>query len=146
MKVAASHLDNRAETAVIGAAARSLHDVYLATEQTIPAEDASSTLGQANVAILQSMRLGKRVMDPSFSCTMRKATDTCVPFPAFYGTQKVTKGNLAFPSNHVIHSHFFVGFRGKTRVITSDDDFHGGLERTRQINDATSGPALKGHH
>src|SRR5215470_1393781 len=146
MKVAASHLDNRAETAVIGAAARSLDDVYLATEQGIASEDASSALGQANVAILQSMRLGKRVMDPSLTCTIRKATDTCVPFPAFDGTQKVTKGNLAFAPNHVIHSHFLVGFRSKTGIITAHHDLHGGLERTRQINDATSGPALKGHH
>ena len=46
MKVAAAHLDDRAEAAVVGAAARGLDDVDLPAEQRVAVEHARGAIGQ----------------------------------------------------------------------------------------------------
>src|SRR5258708_773956 len=145
VKVASAHFDDRAETTVVGATARGLDHIDLASEERIALEHAGFTIGQADLIVFQPMYLPPGVVEPPIAGAVRKAGDPTEIPTLLQGTQKFAKRDLAFATHDEIHIHSFVGFAGKTRVVTAHHDFHSGFERTHQIDDAPSSPALEGH-
>jgi hypothetical protein len=91
MKVSAPHFDDRAETAVIRAAARSLNYIHLAAEQGVALKHASSAIGESDIAVFQSMHWPRRVMEPAAVFTMREAADFFETSAALQGTQQLAK-------------------------------------------------------
>ena len=67
-------------------------------------------------------------MEPAAVFAMRKAADFIEASATFQGPQQLAKGNFAFATHNLICPCSFVGFWGKTRVITTHDDFQRGLE------------------
>src|SRR5215472_6242600 len=102
IKVSAPHFYDRAETAVIRAAARSLNYIHLAAQQGIALKDASGAIGEADIAIFQSMHRPSGVMEPTAGFTTGKAADFLKAAAAFQGTQKLAKGNFAFTAHDVV--------------------------------------------
>src|SRR5713101_5384853 len=86
------------------------------------------------------------VVEPPIAGAVRKAGDPTEIPTLLQGTQKFAKRDLAFAAHDEIHIHSFIGFTGETRVVTAHHDFHSGLERTHQTDDAPSSPALEVHH
>ena len=76
VKVAAPHFDDRAETAVIRATARSLDHIHLAAQQGVALEHPSTTIRRADLIIFQAMHRPSRTMDPTVAFATRQATDT----------------------------------------------------------------------
>src|SRR5262245_32047960 len=75
MKVASSHFDNRAETAVVGAATRSLDYICLPPEYGVASEHTSVAIGEANFAIIKPVPPSRRIMKPAVAFPMRKTID-----------------------------------------------------------------------
>src|ERR1700737_1932290 len=138
VKVASAHFDDRAETTVVGATARGLDHIDLASEQRIAFEHAGFTIGQADLIAFQPMYRPAGVAEPPIADAVRKAGDPTEISTLIRGPQKFAKRDLAFATHDEIHIHSFVGFAGKTRVVTAHHDFHNGFECTHQIDDAPS--------
>src|SRR5712692_7007814 len=80
VKVVAPHFDDRAETAVVGAAAGGLDNIDLAAQQGVASKDASVAIGQADFVIFQLVHWSIGVMEPAIivaaiGVPIRKATD-----------------------------------------------------------------------
>src|SRR6185503_21321206 len=61
MEIAAAHLDDRAEAAVVGAAPRGLDDIDRAPEQRVSREDASRAVRRLDRAFLDGRDRSRRV-------------------------------------------------------------------------------------
>src|SRR5579864_2396374 len=145
MKVAATHLNDRAEAAIVCAAPRGLNHVHLASHQRVAFEHAGGAIGQTDITALNPMSRPVRVMHPLSPVAIGEAADLVQGAAVFQRAQQVTKCNFAFTAHDVVHTHFTIGLWGKAGIVTAHSDLHARLERPRQFHDASGGTALKGH-
>src|SRR5229473_536786 len=75
VKVASAHFDDRAKTAVVGAAARGLDHINLASKQRVALKHAGFTVGQADLIVFQSMYGPAGVVEPPITGAVRKSGD-----------------------------------------------------------------------
>ena len=124
VEVAAAHLDDRAEAAVVGAAARGLDDVHLAAEQRVAAEHARG-------AVRQPQRLGREPRDRPVGVVheaVRASGTTGRRSPSsgafrFERAQQLAERLLAFAADDELDVVAgLVRTRREARVVAADDD------------------------
>jgi hypothetical protein len=79
MEVAASHLDDRAKTAIESAAARGLDYVDLAADHRVSLKHARIALWGADFFIFEPVRRPAGVVDPTLAVSPRQAADLLDP-------------------------------------------------------------------
>src|SRR5713101_3487664 len=105
VKVAAAHFNDRAETAVVGAAARSLDHIHLAAQQCVALEHAGVTVGRADLIVFQPMYRPVGIVEPPITGAVRKTADPTEISALLHRAQKFAKSNLAFAAHDEIHIH-----------------------------------------
>src|SRR5579862_3969026 len=105
VKVATAHFDDRAETAIVSAAARGLNHIHLASEQGIAFEHPGCAVGQTDLVVVESMYRPGGVMGPAIAGTVRKPGDLVEIPGLLQGTQKFTESDLTFAAHDEIHVH-----------------------------------------
>src|ERR1039458_4150417 len=104
MKVAAAHLDDRAEAAVEGASARSLHHIHAAAQHGVAAKHARVALGQTDFIALERMHGARRVLMPAIRGVIRQSLNRSKALAAFERAQQLAESNLAFGPDKVVHA------------------------------------------
>src|SRR5260370_34013978 len=75
VKITTTHFDDRAETTVIGAAARSLDDICLAAKNRVALQHPRTAVWKANLVIFQPVRRTLLVMNPLIAVAVREPGD-----------------------------------------------------------------------
>src|SRR5205807_5369297 len=88
MKVAAAHLDDGAETAIEGAAARGFDYIHLPAQQRVSRKHARITVRQANLAVFQPVRRSRGIMHPVLAIAIRQAADSLEAAPLLVRAQQ----------------------------------------------------------
>ncbi len=147
MEVAATHLDDGAESAVEGATARGFHYVHLPAQHSVTGEDARAAVGQANFLTVQAVYWTRRIHDPTFARTIGKPRDGGKFAGAFEAAHQLTEGQLAFTAHDEVDARAIVhvGVRSEAGVVASHDNADAGTQRADQLHDTQRGLALEGH-
>ncbi len=147
MEVAAAHLDDGAETAIVGAAAGGLDDVGLAAVHGVAGEDPGGAVGEAELLVGEIADAAVGVVAEGVAVAPGEAGDGLGPLPCFERADEQAEGDLAFAANEVVDGGFVVGVdvAGQAGVVAADDDGHAGLEGAEERHDREGGVALEGH-
>ena len=124
VKVAAAHLDDRAEAAVVRAAPRCFDDIDLAPQQRVAVEDARGAVGQPKRVRLETGDRPLRPMDPSARRSRRQTPRLRAKRSAgFQRTQQVAEGLLAFSAHQKIDVFAgLIGRRSEARIVSASDN------------------------
>ncbi len=162
VEVAAAHLDDGAEAAIEGAAARGLDHVDRPAQHVIAREDAGAAVRQSDITAFEGMDgavgIGKpigcnRVVGKSLSRNLGESgapgepRDVPESAVALDGASEFAEGEFAFAANDEIDaSHFHVGIGCEAGVIAPYNDADVRLQRANKVDNAGCRAALKGHH
>src|SRR6266567_8842024 len=116
MKVAASHLDDRAETTIVSAAPRSLNDIDLAPEEGISLEHTRIAIRRPDFAILRPVRRPGRIVRPAFTIVIGKAADRLETPASLNRAQQFAKRNFPFAAHQVIDLHLLISLGRQARI------------------------------
>ena len=120
-EVAATHLDDRAETAIVGAAARSFDHVDLTSQKGVALEDTRHLAsGRLISPLFQSMGRTSRIVHPPlvrFDRTGRRSLPSCRPSPS----ARISSRNVTSPSPRIriVNIDGFVRFWGQARIVAA---------------------------
>ena len=125
VKVPAAHLDDRAEAAVVGAAARGFDDVDLAAEQRVAAEHARAAIGQLRASSdFERRDRTIRVVHEPLAAPVRQPGDRVRRRPPdLERPQQFPERELAFAAHQELDRRArFVGFGREARIVAAGDD------------------------
>ncbi len=145
MEVAAAHFDDRAKTAIEGAAARGLDHIHLPAQQRVSLEHARGALWQADFLIFEPVRRPRGIVHPTIAIVPRQAPDLVDPGALFQRAQQLAEGNFALAAHQIIDAHVLVSLGRETGIVSADHDFHSRAKRAHQVDNAARSSALKRH-
>src|SRR5207302_9506313 len=99
MKVAAAHLDDGAETAIEGAAARRLDCVDLPTQHRVSTEHAGIAVRRPNLAVFEAVRRPRGVVQPALAVLVGEAADPLESGLLLERAQQFAKGDFALAAH-----------------------------------------------
>ena len=148
MEVAAAHLDDRAEAAVVGAAARGLDDVDRAAEEGVAGRArARARSGSANRAVVEPAdRPRRRCVNGSgrrrgYDRPGNARRPAAPPFESAAAASR----NVSSPSPRTMKStpdrRRLVGLGRQARIVAAGDDGHRRLDRANQPDELQRGLA-----
>ena len=147
-KLRPRHLDDRAEAAAEGAAARGLDDVDLPAEERVAAEHPHVAPRRPDLAVVEAAHAARWVVVESVDASVGKARNVVVSALRLERAQQLTERDLALaPHDEVDHAVrvLDVGLGSQARIIAADDDARAGASRADEIDDAFGRLALEGH-
>src|SRR5208282_1102901 len=151
-EVAAAHLDDGTETAIVGAAARGLDYVHLPAEQRISLEHACIAVRRADFAVFEPVRRPVGVVHPALAVSVsasatsvREATDPVDTRSLLDCSQQFAERDFPLAAHQIINVHFLVSFGSKAGVVPSHHDLHSRPESADQFDKASGGTPLKRH-
>src|ERR1700758_589080 len=131
MEIAATHFDDRAETAIIGTAAPCLYPVDGAAEQSVAFQNTRGAIGRPDFAIFEPADRTIRIVNPTGANLVGKAADPIEATPHFQSAQEFAKCELTLSPHDEVQCHFLVRFARKTRIVAADYDADGWLSEAQ---------------
>ena len=142
VKVPAAHLDDRAEAAVVGAAARRLDDVDRPADERVARQHPCGAVGQRHVLAGQAAHRPVGIADEGRALPIRQAGDAAQVAAAFERAQELAEGQVALAAHDDVDApcRILVDLRGEARVVAADDNGDAGLERAHERDDFRAVP------
>src|ERR1017187_4316942 len=91
VKIAAPHFNNGTEAAVVGAAARGLDYIHLASQQRVSLEHARIAIRRSDFTVLQTVWRTIRIVPPVFAVAIGKAANALEAGVLLDRTQQFTE-------------------------------------------------------
>src|SRR6202034_1077578 len=130
MEVAAAHLDERAEAAIEGTAARSLDHIHLPPHQRVSLQNASIAVRRTDLLIVKPVRRTAWVVHPVLAISIRKPRNSLDPGSLFDRAQQFTEGNLPFAAHKVVDAHVLISLGCKAGIVSTHHNLHPRPQRT----------------
>src|SRR5215472_3180070 len=92
------------------------------------------------------MRRTHLVVDPAISAANGKALNRLDFSSLFKRTEKFTEGDFPLAAHKVIDSPWLVGLRGKTRIVSANDNLHIWFQGAHQFHDPPCRSPLESHN
>ena len=148
VEVAAAHFDDRAETAVEGAATRGFHDVDLPTHHRVAGQHAGGTIGTLERAVLDGRHRTRRIAPEDITVSIPEASDGRERRSLLERPNELAEGTFAFAADDEVNANRRIspGVRRQAGVVATNDDDGRRREGTNERDDASRGAALEGHH
>src|SRR5262249_12011012 len=132
MEVAPTHRDDRAETAIEGAAARSFDHVDWLAQHGVSLEHARAAFGKAYVAVVKSVHRPLRIVPPiTGGLAVRQSADGFKCPAVLQRAYQLAKGHFAFAADDEIHSRStrHISVRRQPRIVDSKHESYVRPER-----------------
>src|SRR5208282_3193654 len=147
VEVAAPHLEDGTEAAIVGAAARSLDYIHLPAEQRISVEHAGVAVRRSDFAVFEPVRRTVGVVHPALAvlASIGEAAYPVDAGPLLDGAQQFAEGDFPLAAHKIVDAHFLISFGGEAGIIPSHHDLHSRAESADQIDNASGSTPLKRH-
>ncbi len=148
MEIAAPHLDDRAEAAVVGATARRFDDVDGTPEEGISRQHTGRSIGQRQLTVRQPRHRARRVVNEGARWPAeRQAVDRLRILVARERAQQRAKGQLPFTPDDEVDAAggVVVGLWCEARIVAAGNDGDVRLDAPNQPREPQRRAALERH-
>src|SRR5436190_309064 len=124
VKVAPAHLDDRAETAVEGAAARRLDDVDLPTHHRVPRQHAGGAVGRTDLPGVEVGHSALRCGSEGLPIAEPETGDARQWLPTLEGTDQLPEGQIPLAPDDRVDANVGIRprFRRQAGIVPADHD------------------------
>src|SRR5262245_11366922 len=148
MEVPAAHLDNRAEAAVEGAAARGFNDIHLSPEYRVAAQHTCRAPWKRHRAVLDWRDGARTALPETVAIAEPEAINPIERCAGVERAYQLPKRQLSFAANDCIDADRRIGPRlgREAGVVTAHDNKGGRPQCTDQRDQPPSSRSLKCHY